>query len=314
MHPHGGVWMAYTTDDLISAIKISCFLPSAQITFTDGDILHLGDDEILSSFAPLLVSLNQNIYLESVTTPFVTGQSRYVINKYAMWNKLRRVDRLVGANVVKLDHIEVDELPYYSQSGTPRGFYLDNDSIIIVPTPVAAGDSLYYWIYRRPGRMVMTSAAAKVLSINYVTGQVTYTAAPPATFTSTSTHDFYAGRSPFRRVGTEVTATNLAANVHTFPAAAVAGLLPNDYVCVVEETVFPPLTAELHPFLQDAIIAAMNKAQLDPEAYTIQKQELMEKTRNAYTAPGNRTVGQPRKVSCRKNPFIGHTRYSPRIP
>jgi len=306
--------MAYTTDELIRQIKLTCFLPSAQETFTDEDMLSLGDDEILSSFTPMLVGLNQNIYLESVTTPFVAGQSRYVLDKYAMWNKTRLISRLTGTNVIEMSHVEIDELPYFSQSGTPRGFYLDNDSIIVVPTPATTTDSLYYWIYRRPGRMVLTSAAAKVLSVNYATGQVTYTAVPPATFTSTSTHDFYAGRSPFRRVGTEVTATNLAANVQTFPIASVQGLLPNDYVCVVEETVFPPLSAELHSFLQEAIIKVMSKAQLDPEAYAIQKQELMEDAKNAYMAPGNRTVGQPLKISCRKNPFIGYTRYYPRIP
>ena len=306
--------MAYTTDDLLTQVRISCFLPSSQSTFTDAQILSLGDDEILSSFAPLLVSLNQNIYLESVTTPFVANQDRYVFNKYAMWNKLRRADRVVGTNIVELHHVEVDELMYYSQAGTPRGYYLDNDSIIIVPVPASSTDSLRYWIYRRPGRMVVTSAAAKVQSINYATGAVTYTAVPPSTFTATSTHDFYAGRPPFRRVGTEVTATALAANVQTFPAASVAGLLPNDYVCVVEETVFPPLVAELHPFLQDAIIASMSKAQLDPEAYAIQKQELMEKARSAYMAPGNRTVGQPQKISCRRNPFVGYARNYSRIP
>ncbi len=297
--------MAYTTDDLLTQVRISCFLPSAQVTFTDAEILSIGDDEVLSSFAPMLVSLNQNIYLENVTTPFVAGQNRYVINKYAMWNKLRRVDKQTSTNIVEMHRIEIDELAYHPQTGTPRSYYLDDSSIIVVPTPAVSQDSLYYWIYRRPGRMVVTSAAAKVQSINYNTGAVTYTAAPPATFTASSTHDSYANRSPFRRVGTEATATALAANVQTFPAASVAGLLAGDYVCVVEETVFPPLTAELHPFLQDAIIASMNTTQPDGEVYNMKKQELLEKARNAYIAPGNRTVGQPKKISCRKNPFIG---------
>lgn len=294
--------MAYTSDDLITAIERDSFQPAAQDHFTTAQKLAIADDEIQETLAPLLVSLDAGYFLEPADTAFVADQSGYDLDRYAMWNKVRRVEVLdEDGNPRELVFITPEQRNNYdtANSGTPRAFEMRHSQIIVVPTPDAAAETLRQWIYRRPGRLVATSAAAVVSSVNSGTGVVTYTADKPSTFTSSSVHDVYRGNSPFRRVVTASTATaSGSSTTQTFSTAVVALIQAGDYVCVRDETVFPAVPIELHPFLKDLAIRSMARTQMDAQAYQIARQEIVDRARAAFmSGPGARVVGHPKKIS-----------------
>jgi hypothetical protein len=292
--------VAYTSDDLITAIERSSFQPAAQDHFDTPAKLAIADEEIAETLAPLLVSLDSGYFLESADTALVADQAGYDLDRYAMWNKLRKV-RIVETTgklrtIDMLTEEQTDDYPI--DSGSPVAFAMQDKQIVLYPPPDSADETLRQWIYRRPGRLVATTAAAVVLSQNG-SGVVTYTADKPATFTSSSVHDFYRGTSPFRRIATAATATaSGSATTHTFATATAALLQAGDYVCVRDETVYPAVPIELFPFLKDLVIRSMTRTQMDQAAYQVARAEIVDRAKTAFMAgPGQRVVGHPKKIS-----------------
>ncbi len=292
--------MAYTSDDLITAIERDSFQPAAQDHFTTAQKLAIADEEIQETLAPLLASLDSGYFLEPADTDLVADQAGYDLDRYAMWNKVRRVEILDSDDSPReIELVTPEQRTKYNtvDSGTPIAFEMRHAQIVLIPPPDAATESLRQWIYRRPGRLVATTAAAVVSSQNG-SGVVTYTGAPPSTHTASSVHDFYRGTSPFRRIATAVTATGQSGSTQTFATATAALLVAGDYVCVRDETVFPAVPIELHPFLKDLVIRSMARTQMDAQAYQVARQEIVDRARAAFMAgPGARVVGHPKKIS-----------------
>lgn len=298
-----------TTADLLTAIKRDAFLPTAQISFSDQEILAIGDDELYSECFPLLKSFNEGFLLEQVDSSFVAGQSVYTLPKYAMWNAVYLVQRTTNgvANWPDYARIEIDQLKDYqiATQGTPYAYFLLDNTITFVPTPgVSTTDAFRLWIYRRPGRMVPISLAAQVLSTNIGAGTVTYTAVPPISFSASSFHDFYSVTPPFRRLRTNVQATNLVVATQTFALGVVDTLQPGDWVSILDETVIPAVPFELQTYLKELIIKSMCRTQMDQEMYQVQKAEIVEKMKFAMIVPGNRTVGKAKSISLNRHPMV----------
>ncbi len=289
--------MAYTSDDLVTDIQRNSYLTTAQRNFTPAQLLLIADQELMGALAPMLVSLQQGYYEEDADQTCVVGQAGYDFDQYAMWTKLRMLELLDNTGTpVELTQITPEQKNMYQiGNGLPRGFMLENKQIVLYPAP----DDTYTLrqkIYRRPGAMVQTAFAAQVLSVVGTT--VTYTGAKPSTFTASSSHDFYRGISPFRRVGTAITATGSpGATQQTFAADDAALLQPGDWVCVEGQTVFPDIPLEITPHLSDLVIRSLARTQGDSQSYQIQRGEIVERARAELSVTGNRSVGQPQKMS-----------------
>lgn len=292
--------MAYTTDDLVTDIKRDSYLAVAQRDFSSAVLLNIADQELLETIAPALVAFDDGFFLEPAAQDFVASQSDYALDRYAMWGKVRRAERLTSSgDPVDLTRLTQEQVYDWDTTGTgtPQAFLPMHDKVRVYPKPSDATEDLQLWIYRRPGRMVLQASAAQVQSASGTL--VTYTGSKPSTFTSSSVHDFYRGTSPFQRVGTAKTATgSAAANTQAFASADVALLQANDWVCLRDETVFPAIPIELHPFLKDLVIRSLARTQGDGDQYQRQRQEIADRMMAVLRAgPGARIVGQPKKIS-----------------
>lgn len=293
--------MAYTTDDLVTAIKRDSYLPAAQRDFGATNLLAVADEALLETIAPALVSHDDGFFLEPADASTVASTQDYQLDRYAMWSKLRRLQMLdSGGSLRTLRRLTSEQAEVEDQDGTgnPESFLMLADKIRLYPIPTGV-ETLRQWIYRRPGRMVATTAAAQVSSVDSGTGIVTYTGSKPATFTSSSVHDFYKGSAPFRRVGTALSATaSPGANTQTFSTTNAALLASGDWVCVRDETVFPALPVELHSFLKDLVIRSITRTQGDRQAYETARAEIRDRMIATLQAgPGSRVVGHPKKLS-----------------
>ncbi len=303
--------MAYTTDDLVTDIKRDTYLAVAQRDFSSATLLNIADQELLETIAPALVAFDDGFFLEKADQDLVASQSDYTLDRYAMWGKLRRVE-VVGSTGDVREIIRLSQEQVVDWDGTstsqPDAFLPLHDALRLYPTPSDATEDLRQWIYRRPGRMVLQASAAQVLT---ATGSlVTYTGSKPATFTATSVHDFYRGTSPFKRVGTAITATASAgANTQGFASASVALLTAGDWVCVRDETVYPAIPIELHPFLKDLVIRSLSRTQGDQQQYATARQEIADRMLAVMRAgPGARIVGQPKRIGISPTRVYGSKR------
>lgn len=303
--------MAYTTDDMVTEIKQVSFLPAAQLQFTPAKILAIADRMVLRRVVPAFMGIRHGYYRETVDIPLVAAQASYDVPRYAMNNKVHLL-RLVapdGATIGPLLYKDPIDLDYSNSAtqGTPYTIRFDADQITLNSTPNAGAlvqwPAMRAWIYRRPGRMVPTASAAQVASVVGTT--VTYSATKPTTFTATSVHDFYRGNSPFRRVGSAVTSTGSPlGTTQTFGAADAALLAAGDWVCLRDETVFPPCAIEIVPFLEELVIASMARTQKDNEAYETSMKEIMDDMMTNVSASANRAEAMPQVQSLMHSPFV----------
>lgn len=309
--------MPYDTSAFADSIRRDCYLPTAQHDFTDAVLLNIADEEFLRSMATALVALHDNYYFEPVFITYVPGQNEYPLPEYAMWINPERIDIIIGGIANSLRRLGNMELGSQQADlpGQPNSYYLKHDTVVFFPTPVSP-DQFRVFIYRRPGRMVpitIQDPQTKVISgynagfitnVNYATGDVTYANMPAVGFTANSFHDFYSSRPPFRRLQTKIQALNLAGTVQTFPISSVQELNVGDYVCRLDETVYPPCQLELQPFLRDLVLRRLSRTQMDSAAYALQKEEILNSMRAFMDGPASRMKGQPKSLNLFQNGLL----------
>ncbi len=304
--------MAYTTDDLVTDIRRDSFLPAVQSQWTTARILALADKVLLRRVIPALLGVNDGYYRETSDVSLTASTASYDLPRYAMFNKVHQVALVDSDGKLRfLEHLGPSDLRHRNATseGEPFAFIFDADQITLIPTPssgaVTTWPEMRAWIYRRPGRMVATTSAAKVQSVDSGTGIVTYTADKPSTFTSSSRHDFYLGESPFRRIGSATTATaSGSTTTQTFSTTEAALLAADDYVCVRDETVFPPCSIEVVPFLEELVINAINESMGDRAAAEAARKNIIEDMLTLVGASANRADAQPKTVSLMHSPFV----------
>lgn len=295
-----------TSDDLLVDFKRDSYIAASQGNYDDSQLLAVADKMILQHVVPLLKSLDSGWYMDYTDQSLSATANTYGIPRYAMYGMLYSV-RLVRTS----DGVETDDLELYTDSdarihrngspGTPNGYELKHNRIWLDRFPGSSDVSTYslrVYHYRRPGRLVLTSAAAVVQSVNTGTGVVTYTGAPPSTFTSSTLQDFYANQYPFLRLGANIPATALAGSTQTFSLANAALLSAGSYVTLEDETVFPDLPIDLYPHLSDLMALQLARSKSDAQQLQIEQAKVVESMRNALaSSPGDRVKGRKRKMS-----------------
>ena len=305
-----------TSDDLLEAVKRDLKIPASQPqAYTDQRILSIAYEKLVSRLVPMLLSVNQGWFQTQSEYVMTAGTDTYLYPQYAMYQKISTatIVNAVTNEEVPLIPCEINERRYhgYGTQGFPNYCYSVDNSLTLVPAPDAGVSTAYrlrFVYFRMPGKLVPISAAAKVQSVNYATGQVTYTATPPAGFTSTSTHDFYSNIPPFKRLQNAITATNLAANVQTFPVTSVQTLVAGNYVNIVDETIYPALPYGMFTNLKELTMHSLSCTQMDAATAAKIEQMIVESARNVLmSAPGNRFVQRMRKIPMWDNALIDGT-------
>lgn len=294
-----------TSDDLLAAIKRDLRIPASQLSYSDNQILSIAYEQLVSKLTPVLLPMNEGFYQTQSEVNMTQGVDSYLLPQYAMYQKMNTIT-IVDINdheELPLERTEINERRYmgYGTQGFPTHCYLDHNSVTLIPSPDAGASSGYYLrfvYYRIPSKLVLKAASAQVQSVNYGTGAVTYTATPPATFTASSSHDFYSNVPPFKRIANNITATVIAANVQTFPAASVQNLLAGNWVNIVDETIYPDYPYGLFTALKELTMFALSSSKMDMQtALQIQQQILLNANNMLAAAPGNRFLSKYRKIS-----------------
>jgi hypothetical protein len=303
--------VAYTTDDFVTDVRRDSFLPAVQSQWTPARILAVADKMLLRRVAPALINVGDGYYREEFDITLEADEPRYDFPRYAMFNKIY-LAKLVGTDgetLAPLDVIQPSDLSFRNAvgSGDPRTLRFDANRLVLNPAPSSGSlntwPTLRVWIYRRPGRMVPTTSAAQVSTTPAGT-TVSYTGSNPATFTSSSVHDFYCGESPFRRLGSAITATGAGASSQDFASADAALLEAGDWVCLRDETVFPDCSIEVVPFLQELVIKSVSETQGDRAAVQTALQNIVEDMLQTIGTSANRADAMAKSISLMHSPFV----------
>jgi len=154
------------TGDLIRSIKRRAFIPNSQETFTDEDILSMATEEVNIGLVPLIQKMHEEHLIYYIEILLEQGKKRYPIPPRAHGNKVRDVALVdENGNVFEMHRYSLSEISDFSTTTAyinNRGFYLENNDVILANFDVNVGNKLRIYFYMRPNQLVIESKGASV--------------------------------------------------------------------------------------------------------------------------------------------------------
>lgn len=304
--------MAYTSDDLISAVRMRCQLPSATNDgkFTDANILELAYEELLTNVLPEIRKARGNYYVKAADYAVASGVASYAIPSRAQGASLRDVTFINSDGTgFSLPELPLEDIDYYNTSGstwwsTAFCYCIQNNSVVLRPEPTQEG-TLRLRYYDRPGRLVVNSSAMQITSITpgvntLLGGDV------PATWTTSNKFDILAASPTFDDYAESLTpaaVTPGAGGSIAFPGALDASIAVGDWVALETESPVVQLTVELQPVLASATCVRVLEALGDGGATQIAESLFQRQMRQAVAHIQPRNDGEQPRIINRRGPL-----------
>lgn len=279
--------MAYTTDDLISDIKIRGGIPTSQALFTPERFAALLSDELLSLIIPQIISVNEDYllaYEDQTIDPLVFA---YDMPERSIGMKLKAVI-LVDANgkeVQSLPRItETDSSPYL-------GFKVQNNQVILTAIPGNPTLRLYY--FRRPNTLVINADAGKVIAIDTNANTIVLNNVPSSWEVGTELTVIKS--KPGFDVKIESTSI-VTMNAPTIELASVANIAIGDYVSISGYSCIPQVPPEAHSVLVQAVVVKCLEALGDANGMAAAQNKLTSLQAGLMQIISPRIDGSPKKI------------------
>jgi hypothetical protein len=234
----------YTTDALLETTRTDCLTPEADALLTDPRLLSILTFEQMTTLVPQIMEVQEEYFVHVIDIAIDTAETAYAMPERAIGKKLRDVCLIdTEGNEVYLSRINPSDVKFYSQwEGV---FYLQNNSVMLLPgvTPQYVYLRLRY--YRRPSNLCETGDAGEITVIDTVTKTVTVTG---GTWVTGDTVDFIDSTPSFDSLEDDAAITGVSNQDITF-ASLPDGLVVGDWISLSGTTPIPQLPYEAHPIL-----------------------------------------------------------------
>ena len=284
--------MIFTTTRLLDQIKLKGAL--AQGRFEDQELLDIAYDSLMHDIVPFLIEKREEYYVVSTTSSITASQSSYPMPRRAIGQTLREVKLIRGTAVHDLKRMDVEEVRT-TLSGTPEAFYVENNEVVLYPTPSSTQDTLKMYYYIRPSNLVPTSEGAIITAIDTATNILTITAGP-SSWTTSNTFDLVQGTSGFKIIGEDLTASSVSTTsitLTTLPSTLVVG----DYINLADETCFPYLPTEAHGLLVFSAVAEILQSIGDMQGLQGAEARVQKLKKGLTTLFATRISGAPKLIT-----------------
>ena len=317
--------MAWTTTDLLADVRRRAMLPnvSTQGT-TDADLLEYANNEMSANLVPLVMSVNEEFFVQTVDVATISGQYAYRLPNRNVGGKLRDVNYIMGAALLNLARIEPEQLTQFvvGSVGFPAGFYLESGSINLIPKP-SVGGLLRFKHFVRPGRLITSTAQyGTITAVNYTgpdTVVLSVSGSSPFVPSSGPTVDVIAANPPFEYLLTNATVTSTVSGgtvdrtvTVTSPTSPPPNFSPNiqvgDYITQLDVSPVIQLPVELHSLLAQRIVCAVMESFGYQERWAQAKRIADEMEERALRLIAPRVDGAPKKM---RGILNTHTRFGP---
>lgn len=161
------------TGDLIRSIKRRAMIPSSQETFTDEDFLEIATEEVNLSLVPLIQRMHEEHLIYYTEVEIIPSVKRYAIPARAHGNKLRDVALVdENDNIFEMHRYSLSEISDFTNTTTyinTRGFYLENNEVVLANFDTNIGQKLRFYFYMRPNVLVPEEDGAYIQSVTSTT-------------------------------------------------------------------------------------------------------------------------------------------------
>lgn len=287
------------TDEFLTLVKATANIPTSQSTFTDEEILAFASDEMRNKITPLILSTREEYLVYEKDISLVASQKAYSIPNRAIGMKLREVQFLdSNSNIYNLSRIDIENISSLDNTGTgtPKGFYLRGNKVILYPTPSSSEGSLRLTYFRRPSKLIGTSLASQISAINTGTNVVTVSSLSDTNITTNAKIDFISQTPFYDSLGDDYTISTISSLDITF-SSLPDDLAVGDYVCFADNSAFIQIPEELTGLLVARTVLRIFESQGDAESaknISYRIKDLQEDILDVLTP---RVEGEPKKVN-----------------
>lgn len=289
--------MSYTTTALLTGVRRRGAFPDSA--FTSSDILSEADHAMRTEVLPTILAARSDYFVTEKSIALVDGQTEYRLPERAILSTARDVYLRDGqGRSISLPQLS----PTYGREwegsdwGTPIGYYLRGEKLVLAGAIQAQGTSVIISYERRPGLLVATSDCVPIVSVDTANVQATGAqtrvyVTGAATLWRTELVDVVQGRPGFDWLA--ASAISVGAS-----ASAIAGFLEfseampavsaGDWICPATKSCVVQLPAECNDLLVSATTLKLLEADGDAAASAIARDNV-ERARMALE-----TVMQPR--------------------
>lgn len=281
----------FNTTRLLSQVNLKAALPTGR--FSDQEILDLASDALISQIAPMLITSREEYYVYVKDYTIAAGQAAYPIPSRAVGGALREVKRVSGDRILDVNRLDPEDIDS-TETGTPHDFYLQNNNIILYPTPSASGDTLRVTYFVRPSTLVVPSNCTQITAINTATNTVT--CAPVSGWSIANSFDLHGGTSGYVLKAQDYIPSAISGSSIIFnelPPDLVVG----DWVSLAGESCFPHAPADFHQYLTQLTVVACLEALGDQTNLAIAQAKADQLKSALAPVLVNRVQGAPRKFT-----------------
>lgn len=160
--------MAWTTDDLVAAVKRRAQIPDAAGDLTDDDIIALANEELHTQVVPMVLTAREHFFVKDYTLSVGQGINDYRLPPAVLSGTLIQVILVdaSGMNLGEVAQVPLERADYWTlgTAGIQPGhaeYALIGDRIRLA-LPNANGYSILVRYTRRLGDLIAVSSCAKV--------------------------------------------------------------------------------------------------------------------------------------------------------
>ena len=261
---------AYTTTDLIKSVRVRGMFPdSSQGTLSADNILLIANEELRLSIVPMILSAREKYYETYVDYNLTANQAMYAIPERAVGGLASMVQFIVNQNIITLNPFDPNAAATTVSGMYPKGFYFENDHIVIYPTPSSTQGVVRVRYYQRPSILEQTINCAQITTVDQPNGTVTVSSYP-STWASGMKVDFVNNNTPHSPYGVDTEIVQISAgNVFSFGTLPLnregaLAVKKYDWLALANYTPLPEIMSEFFPLLAQATVVKLLEALGDP--------------------------------------------------
>jgi len=256
-----------TADALIAGLKNRGIVPSSQVLFDDSDFLTFADRVISGQMVPLMISVRQDYFVTKVNQTLTSGTSEYAIPARAIGRAIRDLKLVQSSQTVyDLYKIDLEDEHYYYNTASPACFYMNQDYIVLRPTPSNSTDILQIWYEIAPSSLVKLDECGVVQTI--ASNSLTLTTTPPAELATGVYVDVIRHRPGHSITHMDLLITGITGNQLNFATDSITTALvtAGDYVSVAGTTPVIQLPEECYSLIETLTAARFLQSNGDNDA------------------------------------------------
>lgn len=286
----------YTTDDLLAIVKRRAFIPISQETFSDLTLLDMATDELLSQVVPEVLNTREEWYVTLMQVPVTSTMKSVEIPSRSIGGSLREVSFTVGGverNLARLD-LE-DKADQYQIGGPLSAFYVQGNSLYLFG---AQEGTLNLYFNCRPGKLISTTAAAKITNIDNNTIVVDTV---PAEWVSGAYLDIVKPKPHFDYKSLSLKIVNISGQVIEFEENLAASVAVGDWVTPEDTSPAPQIPLEWFQYLAECVVMQVFLSQGDKESADQSEKKMEKLKQSALSLMSPRIQGEAKRTVPPKN-------------